>query len=140
MKEFSNSFDEIWNRWKNADDKQRASRSENQILMARIQEMELEVQNWKSQVAAYEGAMQAYEVPMVERLRDAAQTIRRQEEQMAHLMEQAQDVAQQMQVIAHEATQLQGCVGDDTEEEQRLQWVLLEIRKLGHKIMPFAHI
>ena len=45
-----------------------------------------------------------------------------------------------MEAIAQEATQLHEYVGNDTEEEQRLQWVLLEIRKLGHRIMPFAQI
>ncbi|KAK8491746.1 hypothetical protein V6N12_000451 [Hibiscus sabdariffa] len=51
---------------------------------------------------------------------------------------EVQEVAQHLQVLAHEATELHECVGKETEEEQRLIWVLDEIRKLGGRVMPYA--
>ncbi|KAK9003177.1 hypothetical protein V6N11_060743 [Hibiscus sabdariffa] len=70
------------------------NQAENQALKTRIEEMEMEIQSLKDQVASYERGIQPYEIPMVDRLRSAAQAIWAQEEDMAHLMAQVHSVAQ----------------------------------------------
>ncbi|KAK8562406.1 hypothetical protein V6N12_010487 [Hibiscus sabdariffa] len=114
------------------------NQAENQALKTRIGEMEMEIQSLKDQVASYEGGIQAYEIPMVDRLRSVGQAIWAQEQDMVYLMAQVHSVAQQLQGLAHEATDLQGYIGGDTEVAQRVMWVLEETRKLGARVAPYA--
>ncbi|KAK8974474.1 hypothetical protein V6N11_000643 [Hibiscus sabdariffa] len=70
------------------------SQTKNQTLNTRIEEMEKEIQNLKDHISSYEGGIQVYEIPMVDRLRSAAQAIWAQEQDMAYLMTQVRGVAQ----------------------------------------------
>ncbi|KAK8704922.1 hypothetical protein V6N13_048534 [Hibiscus sabdariffa] len=69
------------------------NQAENQALKTCIEEMGMEIQSLKDQVASYEGGIQAYEIPMVDRLRSVAQAIWAQEQDMVHLMARVQSVA-----------------------------------------------
>ncbi|KAK8509038.1 hypothetical protein V6N11_021124 [Hibiscus sabdariffa] len=100
--DYADSFDEVWRNHEDAIKSLKISRSENRALRERIQKIEAEVQSLKDQIAGYEGGMQAYEIPMVERLRSAARTIWEQEQERTTLMTQVQEVAQLLQVLVLE--------------------------------------